>query len=670
MRINSYKYREMEVVDKDGTTVEKAVFENGSYKITFGKLLEAGKVYTIVYDKRDITKFYTSESEPMVSFEVNEEGIPEFSYMNTFSEDVDAVLVSVGYMNGVFQKAVKDEITISAKSAGSFRSAKITDEYDSYIGFAWLKQEVETPSINETKFRINPFDGNSLSDATVCLGKESALQTVEMIALDSAGEIVNVNRFTLNQDGNNSVALNYKDKNSGVYTFYLKCGDVIYRFDKKYITPAETEIELSKFLGLTLEEMKTYIETEGENLDLKFSYYDNVNKDKVIKNLYEYIQDSSNSKVTKKEELYSLFRQFSIIEALNESRIDNISDVFEYLPYVNEEPTKKWVYESETVDKQRTQKWIEFLTKQLNNANINNIDDLSEKIAISAVFAGINNRQSVNVLKEMMDDYADKLKLDKSLITTAILSKLNNTYSGFDLNKLKQDMKSLKGSNSYTTPSGGGAGGGGTGTKKISADSKTEILSPIDKAENTDKSVFNDLSGYEWAKDAINELSQRNIINGDGNGTFRPNSKVSREEFVKMIVNAMNISSTSDKQLPFEDVAESDWAYPYVKSAYESNIVNGVASNLFGMGDEISREDMAVMICNAVDTAILGSVGTETEIEDMDKISEYAVDAVNKLVKAGILNGYEDKTFKPQNGATRAEAAKMVYAVLLLKDAK
>ena len=95
----------------------------------------------IVYDKRDITKFYTSESEPMVSFEVNEEGIPEFSYMNTFSEDVDAVLVSVGYMNGVFQKAVKDEITISAKSAGSFRSAKITDEYDSYIGFAWLKQE-------------------------------------------------------------------------------------------------------------------------------------------------------------------------------------------------------------------------------------------------------------------------------------------------------------------------------------------------------------------------------------------------------------------------------------------------------------------------------------------------------------------------------------------------
>jgi hypothetical protein len=58
---------------------------------------------------------------------------------------------------------------------------------------------------------------------------------------------------------------------------------------------------------------------------------------------------------------------------------------------------------------------------------------------------------------------------------------------------------------------------------------------------------------------------------------------------------------------------------------------------------------------------------TEEKFADDNGISDYAKTAVYKMKKLGILNGYTDGSFKPQNGATRAEAAVVIYAIFNLK---
>ena len=86
----------------------------------------------------------------------------------------------------------------------------------------------------------------------------------------------------------------------------------------------------------------------------------------------------------------------------------------------------------------------------------------------------------------------------------------------------------------------------------------------------------------------------------------------------------------------------------------------------FGTGEFITRQDMAVMLYRAAaaaDVEIL-VVDAEKTVNDSADISGYAADAVAELVKAGIINGDQNRNFNPKNNATRAQAAVMIYNVL------
>ena len=76
---------------------------------------------------------------------------------------------------------------------------------------------------------------------------------------------------------------------------------------------------------------------------------------------------------------------------------------------------------------------------------------------------------------------------------------------------------------------------------------------------------------------------------------------------------------------------------------------------------------MCVIIVNALK---IKGISTEADGEvlfsDHEAIADYAKNAVDKLTELGVLNGYEDNTFRPTDNATRAEAAKMIYALLEL----
>lgn len=218
-----------------------------------------------------------------------------------------------------------------------------------------------------------------------------------------------------------------------------------------------------------------------------------------------------------------------------------------------------------------------------------------------------------------------------------------------------------------TTPpqsgSGGGHGGGGGGSwTGLPADPGTSTT-PGSGTNTENTTVFHDLSGSEWAQEPILALYYRGVVNGKSDGVFEPESSVTRAEFVKMIVNALELT-TENQPAEFDDVTPGDWFYDVVRTAAACGIVNGDGAG-FNPNANITREDMAVIIVRAAQYANVGlSGGTSAAFTDAASISSYAAEAVSKMQANGIVNGMEDGSFQPKQNATRAQACKMLYELL------
>ena len=135
---------------------------------------------------------------------------------------------------------------------------------------------------------------------------------------------------------------------------------------------------------------------------------------------------------------------------------------------------------------------------------------------------------------------------------------------------------------------------------------------------------------------------------------------------MKMLAVAYKLD-VENKTAKFADVNADDWFMPYVAAVFENGIAKGISENLFGTGQNITRQDLAVMAYNA---ALKGGIEFNTEdiqqFSDDDEISDYAKTAVYALKSQDIVNGIDSKNFVPQDTATRAEAAKILYVLTAL----
>ena len=173
---------------------------------------------------------------------------------------------------------------------------------------------------------------------------------------------------------------------------------------------------------------------------------------------------------------------------------------------------------------------------------------------------------------------------------------------------------------------------------------------------------FSDING--WYKSCVTELAYMGIVSGRGDGRFYPNDYVTREEFVKMICAAMNLPET-DADVPFNDVGNDKWYYSYIRDAYNNKLINGQSAESFGVGQNISRQDVAVICNNLLKHFNIESVN-KFAFGDMERISPYAVESVRKLASYGIINGDDKGMFNPRNSITRAESAKIVNEIIYL----
>lgn len=172
---------------------------------------------------------------------------------------------------------------------------------------------------------------------------------------------------------------------------------------------------------------------------------------------------------------------------------------------------------------------------------------------------------------------------------------------------------------------------------------------------------FEDVSG--WSKQYVEGLKQRGVIDGKAEGSFFPNDSITREEFVKLVVELFEMKDES-AVCDFADVAEGRWYYSHVASAAASGVVNGVGNGCFGVGQKIKRQDMAKIIYGVLEKKGISASETAEAFADNDSIADYAKNAVSAMRALGILSGDENGNFNPEQFATRQEAAKMISEML------
>ena len=296
--------------------------------------------------------------------------------------------------------------------------------------------------------------------------------------------------------------------------------------------------------------------------------------------------------------------------------------------------------------------------------------DGSEKFynkAEDVIIVSAINNGSADTVKNILSDYKTKLGANGVSITDKLAEAMTK-QSFSDVADVKKFIANYTESGSGGNSSSGGSGGsGGTGSSFGSKNTYTGKEAEIPNTSDEDSKTiypFDDIADISWAADAITQLSYRGVLNGKSERLFMPNDNVTREEFAKIITVAFKLNLVNT-ECPFGDVDENDWAYPYIRSAYKAGIIKGVSDTEFGYGQNITREDLCVMINRMLTVGELTLPQVDGGVfGDDGEISDYAKESVYRLARADIVSG-DGTNFNPKAYATRAEAAKIVYLALV-----
>ncbi|MBW4084519.1 S-layer homology domain-containing protein [Paenibacillus sp. S150] len=181
---------------------------------------------------------------------------------------------------------------------------------------------------------------------------------------------------------------------------------------------------------------------------------------------------------------------------------------------------------------------------------------------------------------------------------------------------------------------------------------------------------FSDVASVQaWAGRQIQVVAAKGAIEGIGAGKFAPKSNVTRAEFSKMLIRALNLENSTATE-SFSDVASTAWYAPYVAVAAEKGIVNGRSASQFDPNATITRAEMATMIARAVKVvnpdAAAGDASSLTKFSDAAKIAASLKDGVAFAASHNLVIGNAGK-FAPNDTATRAEAAVIIYRTINFK---
>lgn len=310
-------------------------------------------------------------------------------------------------------------------------------------------------------------------------------------------------------------------------------------------------------------------------------------------------------------------------------------------------------------------KGFEKIGIQLENLEINFPNEIlsesEEQISLKTVFAPakINVPKETHILENvgvaditLYSNFENKKTFEKPIDLQFDLSEANlENLSESQLNNLSifvQNPESLE----WITVGGN--------YDPITKTIKTKRSSLSKYTVMQSQKTFSDVE-YSWAKDEINELLGKGII--EETELFNPTNSVTREEFTLWIIKSYGLSK-SEVNIPFEDIPKSHPYYSEISTAYNEGIINGKSSTTFDPQGYITREEMSVIVSNALskfDNQSISSIETST-YQDSYEISSWAKNTVSLVDELGIMRG-DGINFKPKNNITKEEAAAIIKRI-------
>ena len=168
-----------------------------------------------------------------------------------------------------------------------------------------------------------------------------------------------------------------------------------------------------------------------------------------------------------------------------------------------------------------------------------------------------------------------------------------------------------------------------------------------------------------YAEETINEWIQKDLISGFPDGSFKPDDNVTRAEYVALLNRAFKHEPVDQTQKLFNDVMTDDWFYVDVMLAASLGIIAGYPDGNFGPDDPITRQDACVIISRYLSLTDDFDQSYASKFSDSDEISDYAVEHIAAAASFKIVNGRPDGTFAPNEYISRADSVIMLNNALI-----
>lgn len=199
-------------------------------------------------------------------------------------------------------------------------------------------------------------------------------------------------------------------------------------------------------------------------------------------------------------------------------------------------------------------------------------------------------------------------------------------------------------------------------------------LVPTALAEKADD--FTDVSRSDWYYQFVDYVTSKGYFNGVADKTFAPADNMTRAMFVTVLFR-FHGAKGDRSQSAFTDVAPGEWYTDAINWAAANRIVDGVGNGKFAPNDPITRAQMCTMIERYLDLyrkawkVTLPETGSVSVMVDESAIPAWALAAVKQCQRHGLVNGFEDGTFRPNELSTRAQVAAVIYRMsYLVQNAK
>ncbi|WP_161952915.1 S-layer homology domain-containing protein [Paenibacillus sp. EZ-K15] len=172
--------------------------------------------------------------------------------------------------------------------------------------------------------------------------------------------------------------------------------------------------------------------------------------------------------------------------------------------------------------------------------------------------------------------------------------------------------------------------------------------------------INSDIHGH-WAEKPMTEWISKGYLNGYPDGTLKPNKEIKRSEFIALVNRAFQLKEVTE--IHFNDLSSSDWAYNDIAIAVKNGYVTGYNNGTVRADLSISRQESAVMLFNLLKLENQESL----TFSDAQEFADWSKGAIGALVAKGIIKGYPDGTFHPNNTITRAEAVTLINQALSIR---